>query len=767
MRAHLKEIYSIVGENGIVVFLLGFYIGVSVLACLTIACRLAFLIVPLLVAAAAVFLRRMGHARGRYFLLILVVCAACVLSAAFSLVYHDLYRAAYVKSVGESYQGEGVVLDIYAENVYGGSYLVRFSDDAHRLPYTMLLTTETACGWQYGERIRGSVTVTEWTEDDGFSAEKYYGAKGAVVSCTTSDAAAADSRVVTPRLWFRKWNSHLASLLSAHVRDEGLCAAVFLGDRSGLSAATKLWFRRLGIYHLLAVSGTHLGIIVNAAERILKGKKRKPGVRSLCGILVCLFYMALTGFAASVKRAGSMYILAQVFRLRNANIRGVYALALSAVGIVLLSPGAVWDIGLQLSVCAVVGCYLFIALFARHRKLRLWMAGRRPETRRGMYLRKLRYNALSSMALTVLVTVVMLPLSCLYFGEISLIGFLANLFYIPAVTGEICLTIAYLVLYPLRLAITPLAAVIGGYTRLIIAPAKAIAGIRGICVSLAYPGMWLWLPLIFLLTCLLPYVPGEKNGKRRLFYSLYAGVLGLFAVYIVVCRIVTASQNVLVYENKGLRDGFVLQSAGKVTLIDVSDGTYTFTKRLVRGARSRYAVEIEGYCLTHYHKRHVASFTRLAGDNIVYGLYLPQPQTEDEWAVYRSLTDAAAQCGVPVTTFTQEITFGEVQLTIAPRTYLSRSTHPVTGVRFAADGTVVAYGSSSWNQGDECQAAWFAVADVLLFGAHSPVYKKPFAVAREDEPYAVVWNGKSAEYGEPIPAEHIVYDAGEYVVRMR
>ena len=766
MRARIRAIYAVVGENGIVLLLFGFYIGVSVLACLNTACRIAFLAAPCVIGGGMVLGRRVLQARERYFALI--VCAACVLSGLFSLGYHDLYRASYTKSVGETYTGDGVVLDIYAENVYGGSYLVRFSDDVHRLPYTMLLTTENACGWQYGERIRGSVTVEEWTENDGFSTERYYGAKGAVVSCTTADALSVGSRAVTLRLWLRQWRSHLASLLSAHVRDEGLCAAVFLGDRSGLSASTKLWFRRLGIYHLLAVSGTHLGILINGTERVLKGKKYTPKARSLGGMAVCLFYMALTGFAASVLRAGCMYILAQVFRLRDAKIRGVYALALSATGIVLVSPGAVWDIGLQLSVCAVVGCYLFIALFARHRRLRLWIAGRPAETKRGKRLRRLRQNVLSTMAMTVLVTVVMLPLSCLYFGEISLVGFLANLFYIPAITGQICMTIAYLVLYPLRLAITPLAAVIEGYTRLILAPAKAIAGVRGICVSLAYPGMWLWLPVLFALTCLLPYVPGKsvrKSGRR--FYALYAGALCLFAAYIAVCRIVTASQNVLVYENAGVREGFVVQSAGRVTVVDVSDGTYTFTKRLIRGARSRYAVEIEGYCLTHYHKRHVASFTRLVGDNVVYGLYLPQPQTEEEWTVYRSLTDVAAQYGIPVTTFAREITFGEIQLTLAARTYLSRSTHPITAARFAADETVVAYGSSSWNQGDEIAAQWFDTADVLIFGAHSPVYKKPFALAREDEPYAVVWNGKSAEYGEAIPAEHIVYDTREYVVRMR
>lgn len=777
MRTFLRDVRNLAGGNGMIVFLFGFYICVSALACLNAACRIAFVLLPTGIGAVIVLLRRRGLTKERY--IALTLCAACVASGLFSLCYHDLYRGAYRQAVGETYTGEGTVMDVYAANVYGGIYLVRFTDDTHRLPYTILLTTDSANGWRLGERIRGSVTAVEWEEDDVFSAERYYGAKGAVLSCVTEDAVSVGALAQTPRLWFARWNARLSALLSAHIRDGGLSAAVFLGDRSTLAGTTKLWFRRLGIYHLLAVSGTHLGIIVAIAERILVKRHKKPKVRALWLILVCIFYMALTGFPASIKRAGSMYILAQLFRLRDADVRGVYALGLSAVGIVLLSPCAVWDIGLQLSVCAVAGCYLFLALLARHRNLYRILAGRRAVTPLGKRLRRLRFSAASSMAMTALVTMVLLPLSYFYFGEVSLVGFLANLLYIPAITVEICLTVAFLMLYPIRIAILPLAAVLEGYTKLLLLPARAVAGIRGVCVSLAYPGLWLWLLPLLALTFLLPFAPGggqrENNlrgdkpsaGKSRRFYGVYGGVLALFLVYILVCRVVTASQNVIVYESDGKREGFVLQSAGRVAIIDVSDGTYSFTRKLTRTARSRYAVEIEGYCLTHYHKRHTASFARLCGDNIVYGLYLPAPQTDEEQSVYRSLVSTAAEYGVPVTTFSGQIHFGEIGTTVAPRVYLSRSTHPVTGVLFQKDTWTVAYGSSSWNEGDAVIPEWFASTDVLFFGAHSPVYKKPFTLERETEPYAIVWNGASAEFGASIPARYVLYDKEKLIVQMR
>ena len=761
LRTFFRTVRDTGGENAPAVFFFAFYIGMCVLACLSRAHRIVWLLVSVCGIGGLLLWSRSRREWGRERFIAFLICASCAASGVFSLVYHDLYRASYRKMIGETRTGYGVVTEVCGVEVYGGTYLVRFHDDARKLPYTVVLTTTSAQSYTRGQRLRGSITVQDWRADDTFDAERYYGADGAVLACESADCV-PDGMAYSPMLLLQKWNATLSAHLSAHIRDGGLAAAVFLGDRSGLADTTKLWFRRAGIYHLLAVSGTHLGILVTLTEYVLTRRlRRKPKQRRLFLMLLCAAYMALTGFPASVKRSGLMYIAAQLFRMHNSDLRATYALSLSAVVIVLCKPCAVWDVGLQLSVCAVAGCHTFLSLLSHRKKLYRLLAGKRAVTKWGRRLRKLRFAVTSSVLMTAIVTAILLPLSFFYFGEVSLAGFFMNLLYIPAITVELSLVIVYLALYPLRILILPLAAVLEGYAKLLLLPAAWVAGIRGICLSLRYPGLWLWLLAVMVMTLLLPY-----PKRRRLYLTGYAAVLALLCCHIALCGAVIAREDVVVYTSVGKRDGFVVQSAGRVYLIDVSDGAYTFTKKLTAAARDRYAVEIEGYCLTHYHKRHLASFQKLCGNSIVYGLYLPEPQTDAEWSVYRSLVTEAEKRGIPVTV-EDTVLFGRITVQTAPRTYLKRSSHPITAVRFAKDGSAIAYGSSSWNEGETCIADWFATADVLFFGAHSPVYKKPFAVVREKEPTVVVWNGDAAAFGEEIPAGYTAYDREQTLVRMQ
>lgn len=733
--------------------LLTFFMCACVLAYRSVAERLAC--IALSAAAAPIFFFLCRKKRYKY-RLILFLCIAVTAAGVFSCLFHNVYLASYDSWTGTERTEKGVVVEIVSANTYSGSYLVEMRDGMRR--YTVLLYTD-AENWQIGEQIAGRILYTEW-DNENFSTETYYGGKGAVACAENVDCAATGEQTYTLKVWFRRINQALSGTLSAHIHDGGLAAAVFLGDRTELSSSIALWFRRIGVYHLLAVSGTHLGILVGIAERFLVYVRIKPRKRTLCIIGLCLFYMALTGFSASVRRAGWMFIFAQLLQWRGAEKDAVLSLSLAATGMLLVSPHSVWDIGLHLSVCAVVGCCCFQAMLARHRKLYIVLAGKRATDARGKRLRRMRFSITSSIVMTAIVTAVMLPLSFLYFGEISLVACLANLLYIPAITVLIVLTFLYLLLYPFRFAIPLLATGIERYTALLLLPAKAIAEMRGVCVSLAYPGLWLYLLPIMVWTLALPYI------RRRRYFCLYVCLFLLFGAHIAVCRAVTGTENVLIYRNDALRDGFVVQSAGNVWLVDISDGSYTFTNRLAETARERYAVEFDGYCITHYHKRHISAFQRLCGNWIVRGLYLPEPQTEEERYVCESLQRQAEEYGIPVTMIDGSVMLGNIETTLAERTYLSRSTHPITAVLFSSGDATVVYGSSAWNEGNAAIADWFANGNVLIFGAHSPVYKKPFSVQTRTTADAVIWNGNAAAFGEPIAAKYTAYDKKECLIRL-
>ena len=60
-----------------------------------------------------------------------------------------------------------------------------------------------------------------------------------------------------------------------------------------------------------------------------------------------------------------------------------------------------------------------------------------------------------------------------------------------------------------------------------------------------------------------------------------------------------------------------------------------------------------------------------------------------------------------------------------------------------------------------------AEAEAGIFGAHSPVTKKTFALPIEKQPKVYVWNGDSAFYYEgtfPVAATEL-YNAGRFMYR--
>jgi ComEC/Rec2-related protein len=83
------------------------------------------------------------------------------------------------------------------------------------------------------------------------------------------------------------------------IEDAGLATALLLGDRSRLDAAWADQYRRLGLVHLLAVSGLHLWCWDLLLLRLLRGRSRILRWPCLIGIVL------LAGAAAPVLRAAT------------------------------------------------------------------------------------------------------------------------------------------------------------------------------------------------------------------------------------------------------------------------------------------------------------------------------------------------------------------------------------------------------------------------------------------------------------------------------
>jgi competence protein ComEC len=204
---------------------------------------------------------------------------------------------------------------------------------------------------------------------------------------------------------------------------------LLLGDRSDISTDVKNAFINTGTIHVLAVSGTHVVLVV-AVFYVLLGLLRLPeAAKNIATIAGLFFYMELTGARPSVVRASVMVIvvlLAKLFQYRT----NVYnALGVSAVLLLLVDPRQVFDVGFQLSFAAVFSMvYFYPKLSALIKKIpEKWEEIKRVDA------------VLKLFALSLAAQIGTLPFTAYYFGRVSVVSLLANLVVVPLVGAMVTL----------------------------------------------------------------------------------------------------------------------------------------------------------------------------------------------------------------------------------------------------------------------------------------------------------------------------------------
>ena len=260
----------------------------------------------------------------------------------------------------------------------------------------------------------------------------------------------------------------------------GVIAALAVGDQQAIERADWTVFRQTGVAHLVSISGLHITMFAWLAA-LLVGRLWRLSARAcriwpapraalMAGVLLAAAYALFSGWGLPAQRTVCM--LAVVALLQWLGVRwpwaGVWLLALAVV--VVLDPWALWQAGFWLSFVAV-GVLLATNSGAINVKY---------ERTSGRFLSKLhalgREQWLISLALA--------PLGLLLFGQVSIVGLLANLFAIPWVT---------LVVTPLALlaALVPMAAAAAALAMLpLMALLQWLASLPWAVWALPQPAWW-------------------------------------------------------------------------------------------------------------------------------------------------------------------------------------------------------------------------------------------------------------------------------------
>ena len=253
---------------------------------------------------------------------------------------------------------------------------------------------------------------------------------------------------------------HIRATLKARIhsllqgKEGAVTTAMLIGDKSGVSSAVKRDFSLSGISHLFAVSGLHLSVWVMSLYTFLKKTVRKRRIPEIICIIFTLFFMALTGFTASVCRAGIMLgvvLLSRVFGEENDSLN---SLGIAVFLILLVNPMAAVSVSLLLSFSATLGILTaFPPIENKIDELIFTVKNRRVKN-------ALKY-ILSLVAISVCASVFTLPVTSFFIGSVSLVAPVTNAFVSLAATAQMIFGGLSAIAYPLKFIANPLAFICG------------------------------------------------------------------------------------------------------------------------------------------------------------------------------------------------------------------------------------------------------------------------------------------------------------------
>ncbi|MBO7657238.1 ComEC/Rec2 family competence protein [Candidatus Saccharibacteria bacterium] len=195
-------------------------------------------------------------------------------------------------------------------------------------------------------------------------------------------------------------------------REAKLGMSYLLGMKSGIDKKLLENLRAVGLTHIVVASGAHLSILVEIARKIFGRISRFSGL--LFSVLFVLFFMCMVGWTPSILRAGVMAILT-LLAWRTGRKIAPWRLILMVMAFTLvLNPLFLTDIGWLLSFASYAGIMLI-----------------GPGLTRFFYGEKKPGSVASVVLTTVAATLMTLPITLYYFGQVSLISVVANLLILP------------------------------------------------------------------------------------------------------------------------------------------------------------------------------------------------------------------------------------------------------------------------------------------------------------------------------------------------
>lgn len=234
-----------------------------------------------------------------------------------------------------------------------------------------------------------------------------------------------ESIIVTPPdgdewgMWrLARWNDTFRDALASKVdalfpaEQSGFMKGMLIGLTDEIDPEQFDAFSRLGLTHIIAISGLNVAIFLGCLIWLLRriGVTRETYLWT--AIAFVPLYIAATGGAPSIVRAGIMAIIGLYAAYRNRLKDGLHLAFVTGLGMLAWHPYYLTNVSFQLSFLVTIGIIVLV-----------------PKV--GKLLPVTHVKLRDALSITLVAQFVSFPLTIYYFNQFSLLSFAANLALVP------------------------------------------------------------------------------------------------------------------------------------------------------------------------------------------------------------------------------------------------------------------------------------------------------------------------------------------------
>ena len=394
---------------------------------------------------------------------VLYLSIFCTLISAGSLRYHlstEIYEQDHISAMdaGKISQFSGMIIDCQYGKDNRNKYVVSIEQGLIENTLNpicgkiILYTKSVQHNYEYGDRIqvKAALQIPTGKRNPGQFDYKQYLYNQNVFFIAKVEHA--DSIICIERYqgnWFvhsviSPLRSYCQRIFQSYFDEKtsGLIMALILGEKQGLGQEMIENFKHVGVVHVLAISGLHVGFIITFIFSLLSLLRLNHHSKIWGLLIILIIYIIIIRFKTPVIRASSMaifYLLGQILERKISPYNIIFA---AMTLILLIDPRELFNPGFHFSFMAVLSIIYGYEKFDQLLPLNRYLEKRIKNNLWLSFFQKwIWFPFLVSLAAVIGTS----PLTLYYYGLFPVYALLANLIVIP-LTGLIVFFSLFLLL---------------------------------------------------------------------------------------------------------------------------------------------------------------------------------------------------------------------------------------------------------------------------------------------------------------------------------